>query len=233
MIRGVTTLRLHRPQSPTKLLAPKLHLLIPVLVFLIVNIPPWFGFSYLYVIFRWATLQNSLTLGGSEVLPVTYTSALATFLIATFLFKEETKLPFLDSVIQAAGLAFAATALFEITYQLIGYYFYPSTINGAIWLPNYVLNLSWFFLAVTSLQYWRLSNIFKLTASALVLSWGIWIAVGFPQLFENNAGLAFEANSITKILSFALMLSLVDFRNHSISSRESGTIPTPHDSESR
>ena len=226
-------MRLHRPQSPTKLLALKLHLLIPVSVFLIVNIPPWFGFSYLYVIFRWATLQNSLTLGGNQILPVTYASALATFSIATFLFKNETKLPLLDSIVQAAGLAFAATALFEIAYQPIGYYFYPSTITGALWLPNYFLNLSWLFLAVTSLQFWRLSRVFKLTVSALALSWGIWISIGFPQLFENNAGLAFEANSITKILSFALMLSLVDFRNHSISSGGSGTIPTRYDSESR
>lgn len=224
-------MRLHRPQSPTKLLALKLHLLIPVSVFLIVNIPPWFGFSYLYVIFRWATLQDSLTFGGNQVLPVTYASALATFLIATYLFKNETRLPLLDSIVQAAGLAFAATALFEIAYQLIGYYFYPSTITGAIWLPNYVLNLSWIFLGVTSLQYWRLSSNFKLTASALAISWGMWIAIGFPQLFQNNAGLAFEANSITKILSFALMLSLVDFRNPPISSRESGTILMPRDSK--
>ena len=189
----------------------KIHLLIPVSVFLAVNLPPWFGFSYIYVIFQWATFQSTLSLGGSLEFPVTYASAIVTFATATYLFKNRTKLPLIDSAIQGVGLAFAATALFEVIYQFLGYYFYPSTILGAVWPANYVLNGSWMFLAFTSIKYWSLSTRFKLTVSALAVSWGLWVALGFPQLFQNGSTTALVATSITKILSFALILSVIDF----------------------
>lgn len=197
----------------------RIHPLIPISVFLIVNVPPWFGFSYLYVVFQWATLQGSLSLGGNLEFPITYASAVMTFVLAAYFFRSRTELSVIRAAILAVGLSFAATALFEVIYQILGYLYYPSIVRGALSPANYVLNASWIFLAFTSTEYWKFTKRFTITAVAFVLSWLAWLGIGFPQLFQSNAMVALVANSITKVLSFALFLSIIDFHGgrHQIS----------------
>jgi hypothetical protein len=188
-------------------------MIVPLAVFLSVNVPPWFGFSYLYTVFGWATFQDTLTLGGNLVFPVTYVSALATLAGSAFLFRKRIGLSWISSLILGAGLATAGAGLFELLWQGVGYVFYPSEITGGIWLANYVLNGSWIFLSVGSIQYWKISRRFLTTALTFVAGWVLWIALGFPQVFPSAGLVALVMNSSLKILSFVLFSSLVIFKN--------------------
>lgn len=187
-----------------------ISLLVPIAVFLVVNIPPWFGFSYVLVVFQWATFQRPLTLGGDQIFPVTLASAIVTVVITSSLFIVQSKLSFARSLIQGFGLALAATALFEIIYQFAGYLFYPAIITGVLWPANYVLNGSWLFVAYTSRGQWRLSKRLAIVSIGFALSWVVWIGIGFPQLFQDQPT-ALVANAVTKVLSYALVISAIDF----------------------
>jgi len=187
----------------------------PVAVFLFVNVPPWFGFSYLLVVFRWATFQDALTLGGNLVFPVTYASALLTLAASACLFRKRNGLSWISSLVLGSGLAAAGAGLFEIIWQGVGYVFYPTQITGGIWLANYVLNGSWIFLSFGSIQYWKISRSFLATGIIFIAGWVGWIALGFPQVFMSGGLVALVMNSSQKILSFVLFLSLMIFRNKS------------------
>ncbi len=192
------------------------------MVFLLVNVPPWFGFSYLLVVFRWATFQESIAQGGNLEFPVTYATALLTFASSTFLFRMRVGVSLSRATFLSACLVLTATAVFEVTYQVVGHFFYPSEITGAIWLPNYILNASWILLGLTSLEYWHASARFGTVAFALFLSWSVWIVVGFPQLFQpDRIAVALAANSVAKVLSFALVLSAIDFSDSKARTRSS------------
>jgi hypothetical protein len=196
--------------------ATKFGTVVPLAVFLSVNIPPWFGFSYLFAVFRWATFQDTLTLGGNLVFPFTYASALSTIAGSAYLFRKRMGLSSISSLVLGTGLATAGAGLFELLWQGVGYVFYPSEITGGIWLGNYVLNGSWIFLSFGSIQYWKLSRRFLLTGIIFVTGWIVWIAMGFPQVFPSAGLAALVMNSSLKILSFVLFLSLVIFKNKSI-----------------
>lgn len=187
------------------------RIVIPVVAFLTVNIPPWFGFSYLYVIFQWATFQVSLTQGGNLAFPITYASAVAVLIFSSYRFRTRTKLSLLHSLALGSGLSLAGIALFEEIWQAVGYYYYPSVVNGATNLSGHILNATWVLLSVTSFDYWRVSKKFVTVATLFVLSWVAWIGIGFPQLFQANVNGALLANSSVKILSLLVFLSLVNF----------------------
>src|SRR5216684_3294322 len=190
-------------------------MIVPLAVFLSINVPPWFGFSYLYTVFGWATFQDKLTLGGNLVFPVTYVSALATLAGSAYRFRRIMGLPWIGSLVLGAGLATAGAGLFELLWQGIGYVFYPTQITGGIWLANYVLNGSWIFLSFGSIQYWKISRSFLATGIIFIAGWVGWIALGFPQVFMSGGLVALVMNSSQKILSFVLFLSLMIFRNKS------------------
>jgi len=191
-------------------------MIVPLAVFLSINVPPWFGFSYLYTVFGWATFQDKLTLGGNLVFPVTYVSALATLAGSAYRFRRIMGLPWIGSLVLGAGLATAGAGLFELLWQGVGYLFYPSEITGGIWLANYVLNGSWIFLSVGSIQYWNISRRFLMTALTFVAGWVLWIALGFPQVFPSPGLVALVMNSTLKILSFVIFSSLVMFKSKNI-----------------
>jgi hypothetical protein len=189
-----------------------LAMIVPLAVFLSVNVPPWFGFSYLVTVLQWATFQNSPPLGGNLVFPITYASALSTLVGVAYLFRKRIGLSWISSLVLGAGLATAGAGLFELLWQGVGYVFYPREITGGIWLANYVLNGSWILLSVGSIQYWKISKKFLVTGIAFVAGWVLWITLGFPQVFQASAGLlALVMNSSLKILSFLLFSSLVIF----------------------
>src|SRR5712692_1160103 len=188
-------------------------MIVPLAVFLSINVPPWFGFSYLYTVFGWATFQDKLTLGGNLVFPVTYVSALATLAGSAYLFRKRIGLPWIGSLVLGAGLATAGAGLFELLWQGVGYLFYPSQITGGVWLANYVLNGSWIFLSFGSIQYWKISRKFLITGIAFVAGWVVWIGLGFPQVFPSAVPVALVMNSSLKVLSFVLLSSLVIFKN--------------------
>jgi hypothetical protein len=188
-------------------------LIVPLTVFLSVNLPPWFGFSYLFTALRWATFQDTLTLGGNLVFPITYASALLTLAASAYLFRKRIGLPWIRSLILGAGLATAGAGLFELLWQGVGYLFYPSQITGGVWLANYVLNGSWIFLSFGSIQYWKISRKFLITGIAFVAGWVVWIGLGFPQVFPSAVPVALVMNSSLKVLSFVLLSSLVIFED--------------------
>src|SRR6266851_4165683 len=188
-------------------------MVVPLAVFLSINVPPWFGFSYLYTVFGWATFQDKLTLGGNLVFPVTYVSALATLAGSAYRFRRIMGLPWIGSMVLGAGLATAGAGLFELLWQGVGYVFYPSEITGGVWLANYVLNGSWIFLSFGSIQYWKISRKFLITGIAFVAGWVVWIGLGFPQVFPSAVPVALVMNSSLKVLSFVLLSSLVIFKN--------------------
>jgi hypothetical protein len=191
----------------------RISLIVPITVFLFVNVPPWFGFSYLFTVFRWATFQDTLTLGGNLVFPITYASALLTLAGSAYLFRMRIGLSWIRSLVLGAGLATAGAGLFELLWQGMGYLFYPSQITGGIWLANYVLNGSWIFLSFGSIQYWKISRNFLVTGIALVVGWVVWIALGFPQVFSSAGPVGLVMNSSLKVLSFVLLSSLVIFKS--------------------
>ena len=180
-----------------------------MVVFLAVNIPPWFGFSYLYVVLGWAAFQGKLPGGGGSLFPITYASALVTIAVAAYQFRKRIGLSMPLSLIYGVGLATGAVGLFELIWQGLGYLVYPNLIQGGIWLPNYVLNGSWIFLSFGSIQYWRISRPFLTTGLVFVACWALWLALGFPQVFLSASVVAFAFNSVLKVLSFVLFLSLV------------------------
>jgi hypothetical protein len=192
-------------------LAVKTNTAVALAVFLVVNIPPWFGFSYLFTVFLWATFQDPLTLGGNLIFPITYASALLTLGGGAYLFRKRMGLSWMVSLLLGTGLATAGAGLFELTWQGVGYLFYPAQITGGVWLANYVLNGSWIFLSFGSIRYWRVSRRFLMTGTGFVAGWIVWVALGFPQVFQSANILALIMNSSLKVGSFALFLCLVIF----------------------
>ena len=192
----------------------KTSTVVPLAVFLVVNIPPWFGFSYLFTVFRWATFQDTLVLGGNLIFPITYVSALLTLAVSSFLFQNRIGLSWIRSLLMGTGLATAGVGLFELIWQGVGYLFYPTQITGGIWVANYVLNGSWIFLSLGSIQYWRISKGFLATAMGFVGGWTVWIVLGFPQVFASPGVVALVMNSTLKVGSLGMFLSLVIFDKH-------------------
>ncbi|MHB8565493.1 MAG: hypothetical protein ACYC7D_04595 [Nitrososphaerales archaeon] len=165
------------------------------------------GFSYLHYLYHMGTMQFH----GNEydaIFPFTYASALALFLFGVYAFRFRLRLDWLRTVIFSVSLPFAATSLFEETYQDIGVILHVANITPSF--SSHVINVSSVLFGLVSMGYWRRSRIFYATAFAYVLLWGIWVGLGYPQIYEQSSfNFVYLINAVLKVMSYSLFALLV------------------------
>ncbi|MCI4338928.1 MAG: hypothetical protein L3J68_01165 [Thermoplasmata archaeon] len=178
---------------------------VPVLIlWVVVN----FGFYPAYPSFILAV--GTFRAHSNVIFPITWGCALLLFAYGLWLFHRRYALDLVRTVVYAIALSFAATSLFEILYQNVGI----GAGVGNQSLEGQAINLSALLLALSSLRFWRLSRPFLMSAVLFLGGWLLWLAAGYPQIYNPSAGLASEGyafNSVLKVGAFVVVALLVSF----------------------
>lgn len=152
--------------------------------------------------------------GASVISPYTWSSSLLLFIYSIWLFQTRYHLDYVRSVLFALSLSFAATSLFEITYQNIGAGFGV----GNHQIEGQLINLSAIGLAFSSLRFWRASRVLLYSVILYLTGWILWVSAGYPQIFDSNPSIAHQAyvfNAALKVGAFVLFGLLVSFAGRS------------------
>jgi hypothetical protein len=98
---------------------------------------------------------------------------------------------------------------FEVIYQNVFYFSRPLLFRTD--LPGEIVLFSWCFLGCTTIRYWRVSKAFYMAVIVFCLTFGVWLVLGYPQIFEVGSFVhfAFILNVITKIVAFSALLLLL------------------------
>ncbi len=181
---------------------------IPALAFwLALNVPPWPWSkgtdSILRIMVSWSTI--GLVQGtDNSVFPFTLGSAIISFIFA-FSRLNRVRLTRMWRFLLASSFPFAFTGAFEFIYRNSFLLVRPEAF-GASPLEE-VLSLSWIFLGISTVHYWRAGRFFYPVFASLIVCFGIWLVVGYPQIYDTTGvylWYAFPLNVATKIL-FALL----------------------------
>ncbi|MFC1506508.1 hypothetical protein ACFLQ6_05485 [Thermoproteota archaeon] len=142
------------------------------------------------------------TAGSNIIFPVTWTSALISFIIIFILLIKHTSL--INSIAIASACQFGAAFLFEFVFSLIAL-----TIHGHQILegnPYYIiLGISWLIMPICGIGFWSVNRYLYLSIAIFILGFIIWILIGFPIL---SGYPSIILNYLTKIASFSIISSL-------------------------
>jgi hypothetical protein len=138
------------------------------------------------------------------------TSALA---IITFVFAvvrlRKVKANRVSAFLLAMSMPFAFVGGFEAVYQNLGFFFRPDIFR--VDAAGQVLLCSWVLLGLAAAPYWRITPKAILSAAAIAIGFGLWVAFGYPQIYENGGLIeyALALNIITKFAFFLLFFVLL------------------------
>lgn len=140
--------------------------------------------------------------GGNIIFPVTWTSAVISFiLIFIFLIKRTS---FLNSVMIASACQFGAAFLFEFIFSFIALMIHGHQILEGN--PYYiVLGVSWLIMPICGIGFWSTNRYVYSSIVLFVSGFIVWILIGFPIL---SGYPSLILNYITKIASFSIITSL-------------------------
>lgn len=184
---------------------PEVLFAFPFAIFLTLNLIPWPGYSYLQVVFNWATFRESVGLGQSIFL-VTYSSAIVLFCF--YLYALKNRIVWWRNMLLSFSAMIGPVAVFEVTYDIVGKMVRPELFLGTT-LAGFILNASWITLGICCLPYWKLSKIFSWMLAVYLVIWGAWALIGFPQIYDPNSSWAYVMNAPLKLISFGLYASLL------------------------
>lgn len=166
--------------------------------------------SYFVYLYEMATFRHH----SNAVFPFTYLSAVGLFIFALWSLRYYTSTP--KAFLLAIPFPFAATSLFEQTYQTLGWLAGtsgPTSVSFLAW----GVNLSFIIAVLSSASYWRFNKYFLVFLATLAAGFLVWYLSGFPQIYickyacintsRTLAALAF--NIPTKVLSYCLFATLI------------------------
>jgi len=136
------------------------------------------------------------------IFPVTWASAVFSFLIILFLLSKRTSI--LNSFMIASACPFGAAFLFEFIFSIVAMMVHGHPILQGD--PYYiVLGVSWLIMPISGIGFWSRNRILYGSIVVFIIGFLIWIMVGFPILSGFSSLLL---NYITKIASFSIITSL-------------------------
>lgn len=163
--------------------------------------PP--AISYLIYPYQAATFQYKM----NQVFPLTYACAIALLVFSYWRFTKVTSK--ITSFVLALPFPFAATSLFEQTYQTIGYFEFHFSANS-VSILSLGVNLTAILMVFSSLRYWRISSGLWIALVAFAIGFAVWALMGYPQIFSlSEANLALVFNVPLKIMTFVIMALLI------------------------
>lgn len=144
-------------------------------VWLLINcLPITFGKPFVLSVLATALGHGS----AGQAFPLTYGLAILLFVYALVV------LPGLNlprRVMVAAAVPFAFTHLYEVPYDLIARFVWPSYYAWATWPIVIVLNLSWLALGLSTVPFWRLRVRGIVALGAVLLTFAAWWIWFFPS----------------------------------------------------
>jgi hypothetical protein len=156
--------------------------------------------QYAVAVVGWGTFR----IGASEIFPYTWASSLCLFVYAIWTFHWRYNVDTVRTIIYALALSFAATSLFEEIYQNVG----VGQGIGNQFLEGQLINFSAMAFGLASLRYWRASRIALAAACVYLATWLVWLALGYPQIYDSNSIRALQAyvfNASLKVASFVVV----------------------------
>jgi hypothetical protein len=152
--------------------------------------------------------EGSFTGASNSIFPITWTCGLGLFLFGLWTFRRKCRLDWVRVSVYALGLTFAATSLFEIIYQNVG----AGLGVGNQQLESQAINLSAILFGFSSVKYWRPAWYAGVWAVVLAMLWWVWLAIGYPQIYDEGlsaAEHAYALNAVLKSGTFLLFALLI------------------------
>jgi hypothetical protein len=169
--------------------------------------------AYFGYVFRMATIQYS---SMNLVFPFTYASAIGLFAFTFLRMRTLVSIP--KALLLAAPFPFAATSLFEQTYQTIGY-FVANFSRSSVSFLSVGVNVTSVLMIFSSITYWKpQKRMFSLASILFIAGFALWAIVGYPQIYGSNSLTALAFNIPLKILAFMLLALLFPFSKEVIPS---------------
>jgi hypothetical protein len=145
------------------------------------------------------------------VFPVTWTSAVVSFLVIILLLRKRTSIFHAISI--SAASQFGAAFLFEFVFSIIAFVMYGHPVlQGNLY---YVLaGISWLVMPLCGVGYWARNKVLWLSIGVFVVGFSLWILIGFPIL---NGATSIILNFITKLAAFSITTAVyvdTETKNH-------------------
>ena len=160
-----------------------------------------FGREYLTYIFQMGTFSDGR---ANIIFPLTWASGLFFFCFSIFAI-HKLGCSVLKATFLAFGLTFGAVSIFEDIYQNIGLLYAG---HHQDWVGQ-VINVSAIFMVLPSAYFWRPSKTALVLCISYVGGWLLWASIGYPQIFSPHPELAIALNGCLKVLTFAILISLL------------------------
>ena len=178
----------------------------PALAFwILANGVPWFGGEpFVVSFFLTATYHNP----PDVVFPITYGCAVA---LCPFTAWVLSGLSWPRRVLVAIAVPFAFTHLYEVPYDLIGYYVWYPNYDWAVWPETLFLNASWLALGVSTFPFWKLRWKGALALGGFIgtfLAWWIWFLPFIPPVvqYRNPEGMGFIVSKVILAILVACLI---------------------------
>ena len=204
----------HHDDSPEKTDLEK-PLMLPVRVSLVMR--PWVVYGPLWI--QWMVLNfagkgawigptvlRQLFAGPRTelnlIFPVTWTSAVISFIVTILLLSRRTS--FLNLFFISAGSQFGASFLFEFVFSIIALVRcgHPILYGDYYYL---LVGTSWLVMILCGMGYWSPNRFFYVSILVFTGGFFFWILIGFPIL----AGVpSLVLNYVTKVAAFSAVTSL-------------------------
>jgi hypothetical protein len=113
-------------------------------------------------------------------------------------------------ILLAATSPLAFLATFEIVYQHL--FLVADAANFRTDLDGEIVLGSWLLLGLTTLPHWKLTKKALAVLGLLAIAFGVWLLLGYPQIYGTKSTLAFVCNATTKSLTAVFFLTLLSGR---------------------
>jgi len=136
------------------------------------------------------------------IFPVTWLSAVASFVIIAFLLAQRTSI--LNSLAVAVASQFGSAFLFEFVFSLIALlkHGHPILQGNAYYV---IVGISWLAMLISGIGFWSRNSVLYVSLGVYFLGFLIWILIGFPIL---EGALSLFLNYVTKVAAFSITTSL-------------------------
>lgn len=156
------------------------------------------------------TLVQTASFHGNagELFPLTYACAVSLGTLALVALRN---LWWPRRLLVAAAFPFAYTHLYEIPYDLIGRFVWPTYYTWATWPLVLLLNTSWLVLGLSTSIYWRLTPRGLVSMIATLATFAIWWLLFWPQLGAhqpplNPEGSGYELSKTLLAVTLAFLI---------------------------
>ena len=156
----------------------------------------WIGSTVLKQLISGPTAELNI------IFPITWMSAIVSFLITIFFLKRRTAL--VNSLLISGASQFGAAFLFEFVFSIIAFYMHGHPILQGNTFYCFI-GFIWLIMPICGIGFWSCNNYLLFSIGFFVFGFLVWILIGFPILSDFPSLIL---NYVTKIASFAIITSL-------------------------